>query len=35
MRSVQEAAKTIRKLAGAIEREPDMLVKGRSEEKPP
>lgn len=33
LRGVQEAAKSIRKLADAIEKEPDMLVKGRSPEK--
>jgi len=33
MISVQEAAKSIRKLADALEQEPDMLMKGRSPEK--
>ena len=33
MRSVQEAARSIRKLAGALEQEPDMLIKGRRAEK--
>jgi paraquat-inducible protein B len=32
MRSVQDAAKSVRTLAGAIEKEPDMLVKGRTVE---
>ncbi|HEY3353717.1 MAG TPA: MlaD family protein [Polyangia bacterium] len=35
LRSVQEAAKSVRKLAGALEKEPDMLVKGRRVEKQP
>lgn len=34
MRSVEEAAKSIKKLASALEQEPDMLVKGRAEAKP-
>jgi paraquat-inducible protein B len=33
LRAVQEAAKSIRKLTGAIEKEPDMLVKGREKQK--
>jgi hypothetical protein len=33
LRSVQEAAEKIRMLAGAIEKEPDMLLKGRRAEK--
>jgi len=32
LRSVQEAAKSIRRLASAIEQDPDMLVKGRAVE---
>jgi phospholipid/cholesterol/gamma-HCH transport system substrate-binding protein len=31
--SVQEAAKSVRKLAGALEQEPDMLIKGRMAER--
>jgi paraquat-inducible protein B len=33
MRSMQEAAKSVRKLANALEQEPDMLLKGRRAEK--
>jgi phospholipid/cholesterol/gamma-HCH transport system substrate-binding protein len=35
MRSMQEAAKSVRKLANALEQEPDMLLKGRRAEKKP
>ncbi len=30
LRSVQEAAKSIHKLADALEKDPDMLLKGRA-----
>jgi hypothetical protein len=33
LRAVQEAAKSIRMLAGALEKEPDMLVKGREKQR--
>lgn len=33
LRAVQEAAKSFRKLAGALEKEPDMLVKGREKQR--
>ena len=33
LRAVQEAAKSFHKLAGAIEKEPDMLVKGREKQR--
>ena len=33
LRAVEEAAKSIHKLAGAIEKEPDMLVKGREKQR--
>jgi paraquat-inducible protein B len=33
LRDVQEAAKSIRKLADALERDPDMLLKGKARNK--
>jgi len=35
MRSMQEVAKSVRKLANALEQEPDMLLKGRRAERKP
>ena len=33
LRAVQEAAKSVHKFAGALEKEPDMLVKGREKQR--
>jgi hypothetical protein len=33
LRAIQEAAKSFHKLAGALEKEPDMLVKGREKQR--
>ena len=34
MRDVQQAAQAVQKLADALERDPDMLLKGRASSKP-